>query len=205
MLAGNIGNYRRNYRRNNGNYRRNDRSDRIAALRCVFRRSELLASQLLEILEYASVELVANPNEGFVFASWRRPDGSLAGLEPRLVVYGDMQAGCYTARFRSRSQCNPPLLISPDEVSINVKTREQFSYEILVDESCLPVEFKMKTPVKGVKVDPITGVVTGMFMRAMKNTFEISVIGSDPGRTEKTVRLTIESSQKKLTPRRRKR
>lgn len=157
------------------------------------------------LAEGMGVELVANPNEGFVFASWRRPDGSLVGLEPRLVVYGDMQAGCYTACFRSRSQCKPPLLISPDEVSINVKTREHFSYEILVDESCLPVKFKMKTPVKGVKVDPITGVVTGMFMQAMKNTFEISVIGSDPDRTEKTVRLKIESSHKKLTPRRRRR
>ena len=31
--------------------------------RCVFRRSELLASQLLEILEYASVELVATSGQ----------------------------------------------------------------------------------------------------------------------------------------------
>ena len=31
--------------------------------RCVFRRSELLASQLLEILEYASIELVATSGQ----------------------------------------------------------------------------------------------------------------------------------------------
>ena len=158
------------------------------------------------LAEGASVELIANPDEGHVFVNWRRPDGSLAGLEPHLVVYGDMQAGCYTACFKSLLQCKPPQLVSPIEVSINVKTKERFSHKILVDESCRPVRFKLKRPVKGVKVDPVTGIVTGMFMQAMTNTFEISVIGSDPGKTEKTVRVKIEVSQRNLImPRRRKR
>ncbi len=151
------------------------------------------------------VELVAHPDAGCVFLEWLRPDGSSVGLEPQLTVYDDMSIGCYTARFRSLSQCQPPQLVSPTEVSVRVKTREQFRHEILVDDSCRPVKFLIKNPVAGVSVDPFTGVVTGSFPQAMTNTIEISVIGSDPGKTEKTVRLTVEVSKKKNTLRRLKR
>lgn len=153
----------------------------------------------------ANVELIAHPEAGCVFAAWRRPDGSLAGLEPRLVVYGDMQVGCYMAHFKSLSQCKPPQLVSPTEVSIRVKARERFKHEIVVDESCRPVKFQIKRPVEGVEVDPLTGVVTGMFTQAMTNTIEIAVIGSDPDKTEKTILLTVEVSRRKPMLRRRKR
>ena len=151
------------------------------------------------------VELVAHPDAGSVFVEWLRPDGSSVGLEPRLTVYDDMPIGCYTARFRNLSQCQPPLLTSPSEVFMHVKVMERFKHEILVDESCRPVKFLIKQPVDGVSVDPLTGVVTGSFPQAMTNTVEISVIGSDPGKTEKTVRLTVEVSRKKNTLRRLKR
>ena len=143
------------------------------------------------------VELVAQPDAGYVFLDWLHPDGSLAALEPRLSVSEDMATGRYTARFKPLSQCQPPLLVSPDEVSVRVKVKEQFSHEILVDESCRPVKFLIKHPVAGVSVDPLTGVVTGSSQQAMTNTVEVSVIGSDPGQTEKTVRLFVEVSQKK--------
>lgn len=145
--------------------------------------------------EGGQVELVAHPNEGYAFLDWRQPDGSLASLDPRLNVYRDMPVGRYTARFKSRSECLPPVLISPAEASIRVKAKERFSREIRVDESCRPVKFQIKRPVEGVAVNPVTGVVTGDIPQASTNTVEIAVIGYDPAQTEKTVRLTIEASQ----------
>ena len=151
------------------------------------------------------VEIVAQPDAGSAFIEWLRPDGSSISLEPQLTIYDDMPIGCYTARFRDLSQCQPPVLISPAEVSVRVKALEEFKHEILVDESCRPVKFLIKQPVAGVSVDPLTGVVKGSFPQAMTNTVEISVIGSDSGKTEKTVRLTVEVSRKKATLRRLKR
>ena len=143
------------------------------------------------------VELVANPDAGYVFLDWLRPDGSSVAFEPRLNVSEDMAIGCYTARFKPISQCKPPLLVSPAEMAVRVKVMERFSHEILVDDSCRPVKFLIKHPVAGVAVDSLTGVVTGSFPHATTNTVEISVIGNDPGQTEKTVRLSVEVSQKK--------
>ena len=151
------------------------------------------------------VELVAQPDSGCVFLEWLRPDGSSVGLEPRLTVYDDMPIGCYTARFKSQTQCRPPQLVSPAEVAVRVKIREPFKHEILVDESCRPVKFFIKHPVAGVSVDPLTGVVTGSFSQVMTNTVEIAVIGSDPDKTEKTVRLTVETFRKRPRLRRWKR
>ena len=150
------------------------------------------------LMEEGEVKLAAHPNAGYVFLDWRQPDGSLASLKSTLTVDDGMPVGCYKARFKSRSECLPPKLISPEEVSIRVKVYESFTHEILVDEVCRPVTFQIKHPVTGVTVNPITGVVTGEFPQAMTNTVEIAVIGSDPAQTEKVVRLTIECYQKKF-------
>ncbi len=150
------------------------------------------------LVEGENVELDAHPDAEYAFLDWRQPDGSLAGIEPKLVVYWDMPVGCYTARFKSRSQCLPPQLISPTETAVRVKVKEWFSHEILVDESCRPVKFQITSPVTGVSVNPITGVVTGEIPQAMTNTVEIAVIGSDPAQTEKTVRLRIECFQRRF-------
>ena len=143
--------------------------------------------------EGEKVELVARPDEGYVFLDWRRPDGSLAGWASHLAVHGGMPVGCYTARFKRRSQCLPPRLLSPAETSICVPVRDWFRHEIRVDESCRPVRFTIKRPVMGIMVNPATGVVTGQIPRVTTNTVEIAVIGYDLGQTEETVRLTIES------------
>lgn len=149
------------------------------------------------LAEGKNVALVAHPDAEYAFLDWRQPDGSLASMESKLVVYWDMPVGCYTARFKSRSQCLPPRILSPSETSIRVKVKERFSHEILVDESCRPFKFQIKRPVTGVTVNPITGVVTGEIPQAMTNTVEIAVIGHDPAQTEKDVRLTIECYQKR--------
>ncbi len=142
------------------------------------------------------VTLAAHPDAGYAFLDWRGPDGSLAGQESNLVVEWGMPIGCYTARFKSQSQCPPPLLISPAETSICVQVRDWFRHEILVDDACRPVKFLVKRPVLGVMVNPVTGVLRGRMSKASTNTVEVTVIGSDPAQTEKTVRLTIMASQR---------
>ncbi len=143
--------------------------------------------------EGKTVELSAKPAAGKVFLDWRRPDGAFAGWGPRLTVYGDMQPGSYTARFRNLSECKPPLLISPAETSICIRAMNRFKYVIRVDEACRPVKFRMRSHVGGVKINPDAGVVSGVFPFPQTNTIEVAIVGYDPGRTARTVRLTIET------------
>lgn len=136
-------------------------------------------------------ELYANPTRGNVFLDWRLPDGSFAGWEPHLTVDGSMPAGHYTARFKSLADCKPPVLLSPSEVSIRAQEWDWFSHDIKVEDSCRPVKFRITRPGLGVKLNPTTGVVTGRIMNVNTSVVEIAVIGYDPNKTVKTVRLTV--------------
>ena len=143
--------------------------------------------------EGKTVELYAKPAMGNVFLDWRLPDGSFAGWESHLTVYGNMPAGRYTARFRNVAECKPPVLLSPAEVSIDVQVGDWFRHEIRVEDSCRPVKFYMTRPAVGIKVNPATGVVTGVLTTAKTNVVEIAVVGHDPDQTAKAVRLTVTS------------
>ena len=138
-----------------------------------------------------TVELYAKSTRGNVFRDWRLPNGSLAGWKPHLTFDEKMPAGHYTARFRNLTACKPPVLLSPSEVAIRAQEKDLFKYEIQVDDDCRPVKFRMTRSAIGVKLDPTTGVVTGKIMKAKTSVVEIAVIGYDPNRTVKTVRLTI--------------
>ena len=143
--------------------------------------------------EGKTVELYAKPTMGNVFLDWRLPDGSFAGWEPHLTVYGNMPAGRYTARFRNVTKCKPPVLLSPAEVSIDVQVGDWFHHEIRVEDSCRPVKFYMTRPAVGIKVNPATGVVSGRLTAVKTNVVEIAVVGYDPDQTAKAVRLAVTS------------
>ena len=51
----------------------------------------------------------------------------------------------------------------------------------------------MTRPAVGIKVNPATGVVTGVLTAAKTNVVEIAVVGHDPDQTAKAVRLTVTS------------
>lgn len=142
--------------------------------------------------EGQKVDLVARPDAEHVFLDWRRPDGSLAGYSSRLSVLGGMPVGCYTARFKSLSQCLPPIILSPAETTLCVRVRDPIRYAVKVSEECRPVSFKVNPglPV-GLKLNPFSGVVSGDISFPYTNTLTIAVVGRDPQRTEKTIRLTI--------------
>lgn len=138
-------------------------------------------------------ELVATPEPGHVFVEWRRPDGSRGGWLPRMTVNGSKPQGLYTARFRARSECRPPVLVSAPATSIRMRARESFKYAIKVSDESRPVKFKLKSPLPmGTKLNAVSGVVSGNIVFPSTNTTTIAVIGSDPKRTELQFQLTFE-------------
>ena len=138
-------------------------------------------------------ELVATPEPGHVFVEWRRPDGSRGGWLPRMTVNGSKPQGLYTARFRSRSECRPPVLASAPATSICVRARNPFKYAIKVSDESRPVKFKLKSPLPmGAKLNSVSGVVSGQIMFPGTNTTTFAVIGLDPKHTELQFKLTFE-------------
>ncbi len=138
-------------------------------------------------------ELVATPEPGHVFVEWRRPDGSRGGWLPRMTVNGSKPQGLYTARFRARSECRPPVLASAPATSICVRARNPFKYAIKVSDESRPVKFKLKSPLPmGAKLNSVSGVVSGQIMFPGTNTTTFAVIGLDPKHTELQFKLTFE-------------
>lgn len=144
--------------------------------------------------------LYAKPTKGNVFLDWRFPDGSFAGWEPNLTVDENMPAGHYTARFKKLTECKPPVLLSPSEVSIRAQELDWFRHDIQVDDTCRPVKFRMTRHAMGFKLNPATGVVTGKIAGAKTSVVEIAVIGYDPNKTVKTVRMTVTTFPKMRKP-----
>ena len=144
------------------------------------------------LLEGKTVELSAYPDAGNVFLDWRRPDGTLASRSAQLNVRGGMPVGCYTARFKKRSQCLPPVLVSPAETTLCVRVLDPFKYVIKVTEASRPVRFKAKTRMPlMLKLDPIRGVVSGNPHFLGTNKVTLAAVGYDPKHTERTIQLTI--------------
>ncbi len=138
-------------------------------------------------------ELVATPKPGHVFVEWRRPDGSRGGWFPRMTVNGSKPQGLYTARFRARSECRPPVLTSAPATSICMRARNPFRYAIKVSDESRPVKFKLKSPLPmGMKLNSVSGVVSGHVVFPGTNTTTFAVIGSDPKHTEVQFNLTFE-------------
>ena len=135
-------------------------------------------------------ELVAAPDPGNVFLDWRSPNGQRAGWSSRLTVNTGKPQGCYTARFRPRSDCLPPVLLSHSVTSLHVRAREHFKYTVKVSDKTRPVKFKLnKRPSSWIKLNKDSGILSGRFMFPGTNTLAITVIGSDAKRTEVPVRL----------------
>ena len=142
--------------------------------------------------EGKTVELKAAASPGSAFVDWRRPDGSRAGWSYRLNIDGGMADGCYVARFRKRSDCIPPIVLSPAATTLCVNVLNRFRYAVRVDETSRPVRFHTKkTLPRGWSVHPETGVLTGAITDAETNVVEIAIVGNDLKETTKNVNVTI--------------
>ena len=134
----------------------------------------------------------AKPKQGSAFVGWWRPDGKACGWLPRLTVRGTMPAGCYEARFRHRDECRPPVVLHPPSATLNLRVWDVFKHPIAVDESCRPVSFRPKGGLPaGVKLNQSSGVLYGRLLHRETNEVDIAVIGSDPAKTEKMVKVTF--------------
>ena len=142
--------------------------------------------------EGKTVELKATARSGSAFVDWRRPDGSRAGWSYRLDIDGGMADGCYVARFRKRSDCIPPIVLSPAETTLCVHFLNRFRHAVRVDETSRPVRFRTKTPLpRGWALHPETGVLTGAIIDTGTNVVEIAIVGNDLKETTKNVNVTI--------------
>ena len=142
--------------------------------------------------EGKTVELKATARQGSVFVDWRRPDGSRAGWSYRLDIDGGMAAGCYVARFRKRSDCIPPIVLSPTGTTLCVHFLNRFRHAVKVDETSRPVRFHTKHPLpRGWSLHPETGVLTGAITDVGTNVVEIAIVGNDLKGTTKDVNVTI--------------
>ena len=146
------------------------------------------------LTDSGTVVMTAKPRKGNVFVGWWRPDGKACGWLPKLEVRGSMPAGCYQARFRPRADCQPPKVLSPESTTLNIRVFDMFKHAIRVDDACRPVSFRLKE--KGslpfaVNLNPSSGVLYGRLHNPVTNDVEIVVVGSDPARTEKTVKVSF--------------
>ena len=145
--------------------------------------------------EGGTVALTAKPAKGNVFVCWKAPDGSVASWAKKLDVQGGMAAGCYVAQFRPNAECLPPTVLSPAATSICTRVYDQVKYAVKVADTSRPVTFRAKKRLpRGLKLNDVTGVLSGAPLLPGTNTIAIAVVGSDPARTEKTVSIRFEAA-----------
>jgi hypothetical protein len=149
--------------------------------------------------EGGTVALTAKPAKGSAFVCWKAPDGSVAGWAKKLEVQGGMAAGCYVAQFRPISECLPPTVLSPAETSICTRVYDHVKYAVRVSDECRPVTFRPKKRLpRGLKLNDVTGVLSGAPLLPGTNIVAIAVVGTDPARTEKTVSVRLEVADRAL-------
>ena len=143
--------------------------------------------------EGGKVVLEARPAADGVFASWIGPKGDVAGWNYRLEVFGRMPPGSYTAQFRLKADCLPPVLPIAS-TSICARVGSRFEYRIAVDESSRPVHFRsaQRMP-KWLNLDKSSGLLWGTPKQEGTVKVSVAVIGSDAVHTTKicTIMVTI--------------
>ena len=145
--------------------------------------------------EGGTVTLTAKPVKGNVFVCWKAPDGSVASWAKKLEVQGGMAVGCYVAQFRPSAECLPPTVLSPAATSLCTRVYDHVKYAVKVSDACRPVTFRAKKRLpRGLKLNDVTGVLSGAPLLPGTNTVAIAVVGSDPAKTEKTVNVRIEAA-----------
>lgn len=143
--------------------------------------------------EGGKVILEARAASDAFFVGWEDPQGRFVEWNYRLVVSGRMPAGTYTARFRPKEGCPPPTLTTVT-TSLCVQVGQRFNLSVPVDPTCRPVHFRATQHLpKGVKLDKVTGELTGSFRKEGTVRIAILVVGSDKANTTKSysVNLTI--------------
>ena len=168
------------------------KSGRKVSVKAVGEGSVSMSPRSGALPEGGEVTMSAKPKQGNIFVGWWRPDGKACGWSPKLTVRGSMPAGCYEARFRHSDECRPPVVLHPPAATLNLRVWDVFKHPITVDESCRPVSFRVKGRLPaGVKLNQSSGVLSGRLLHRETNEVDIAVIGADPAKTEKRVKVTF--------------
>ena len=140
--------------------------------------------------EGGKVTIDASPAPDSLFVCWRDPKGNIVGLKPRIEVIGSMPAGAYSAIFRDRATCPPPILPIAS-TSLCMRVGHRFEYRVVVDERSLPVRFKTKRLPQGVKFDTSSGVLSCKPKQPGIYSIDVMVLGSDPRKTTKKHEIVL--------------
>ena len=124
-----------------------------------------------------TVTLMAEPQQGSVFAGWRYPDGRLVYENSRLVIGSDFMGGTYTAVFLRPENCTPPVLQLPeDEVAWTEGQSEELALRVNSDD--YPVAFSCWGLPPGMRLLSRTkGVISGQPMTNGVWQVEVTVKG----------------------------
>ena len=109
-------------------------------------------------------------NKNTAFAYWTDGNGNIVGYSATLKVKPDADA-TYNAVFRLKSKCVRPVLPSDDIFyygysSDNSMVGVAYKAQVVVDEAAYPVRFSAKNLPKGLKIDAVTGVISGVPTKA---------------------------------------
>ena len=136
--------------------------------------------------EGGKVILEARAASDALFVGWEDPRGRVVEWNYRLVVSGRMPAGTYTARFRAKKGCPPPVLTAVS-TSLVTTVGNRFAYSIPVNPSCRPVHFRAGSRLpKGLKLDKVSGELSGSFRKEGAERMTVQVVGSDASNTVKS-------------------
>ena len=141
--------------------------------------------------EGGKVILEARAASDALFVGWEDPQGRIVEWKYRLSVSGRMPAGTYTARFRAKKGCPPPVLTSVS-TSLCAQVGRKFEYFVPVDPSCRPVHFKLVQHLpKGLKFDRVSGVLSGSFRKEGVERITVQVVGLDAANTVKSHAIDV--------------
>lgn len=150
--------------------------------------------------EGGKVVLDAKAASDSLFVGWFDPEGHAVGWGSRLVVSGRMPTGTYSAKFRPKDECPPPVLTTVS-TSLCVQVGRKFSYVVPVEQESRPVHFRIagQWP-KGFRFNKTLGELSGVPRKEGVIRVVIAVIGSDKGNTVKhhSVDLKIEPKKQVL-------
>ena len=145
-----------------------------------------------QVLPGKSVTLTAKPAANYVFVGWAGFDGISAGAErsPTLTVAptGDT---VYTARFRAKIDCELP------EISLDASTAcmvgVAYSAVVNVNDGALPVKFTATSLPTGLKIDPVTGAISGVPTKTGPFSVKLNASGESGSAAQQTYAFTVEA------------
>ena len=141
--------------------------------------------------EGGKVSLYAKPAADELFVGWRHSGAGFVGWNTKLEVSGSMPAGTYTAQFRPKADCPPPVLTGTS-TSLCARVGWRMEHDIAVDDKCRPVHFRpVRRLPKWLKLDKVSGRLSGTPKQEGTERFSIAVSGFDAARTVKTYAIEV--------------